>query len=159
MFVTHPRFEHYMPSFPESADENWWRAVTLFAASHWFLFEYALDVDGQLEHQTAFVSDEWTLLSCVSAVPVAARGAMKRFDRDLGRTGWTCRQVGALWLSAPAEIESVGVLLLQFEGETQLRDCKLAPVAPVPGRRLLSQHPLQLHVGVPPSSVTMRAPS
>jgi len=83
---------------------------------------------------------------------------MKRFDRDLGRNGWTCRQVGALWLSAPAEIEALGVLLFQFEGETQLRDCKLDAIAPVAGRRLLSQHPLQLHLGLPPASVTTRAP-
>lgn len=160
MFVTHPRFEHYMPSSPESDDEkSWWRAVTLFASPHWFLFEYTLDVDGQLEYQTAFVSDEWTLLSCVSAVPVEKRGAMKRFERAVGCTGWTCRQVDALWLSASAEIEAHGVLLFQFQGEAQLRDCRLEAVAPADGRRLLSRHPLQLQAGVPPRAGMMGAPA
>jgi hypothetical protein len=159
VFVTHPRFEHYIPAIPGTDDEHWWRAVTLFASSHWFLFEYALDVDGQVVCQTAFVSDEWTLLSCVSGVPADRRGAMKRFDRDAGSTEWICRRVDALWLSASAEIEALGVLLFQIEGETQLRDCRLTPVVSGGGRRLFSQHPRRLQVPVPPSAVTMLAPA
>ncbi len=147
MFITTPQYEQCMPDTPEQ-EPRWWRSVTLFAASYWFLFVYETGNDGEQGPETAMAFDEWTLFSLVSKTPVQARKAICRFEREGGRCGrWTPRWLEAMWVSGPSEVETTGVVLLQFEGEPGVRDIRMAPIENAPGRRLLFQTPRQEATG------------
>jgi hypothetical protein len=138
VFITVPHFEQLMPE-SVGPNQQWWRAVTVFAASHWFLFSYEGDWDGQKVAESAMAADEWTLLSLVSRIPASDRKAICRAEKVGAR--WEFRWLDALWIPAAAEVEGRGVLLLQFEGENFARDCRMEPMKPAPGRRLFYRAP------------------
>lgn len=134
MFITLPQFEQSM-SGSTAANQQWWRAVTVFAASHWFLFAYEADWEGQKVPESAMAEDAWTLVSLVSNISPGSRKAVARAEKVGAR--WHLQWLNALWLAAGEEVESRGVLLLQFEGEHVIRDCHMQPVPSAEGRRLL----------------------
>lgn len=134
MFVTSPQFEQFMPE-SLGPPQHWWRAVEVFAASHWFLFAYEVEWGGQKVPESAFAADEWTLLSLVAKVAPEDRKAICRAAKVGCR--WELCWLQALWIPAAAEVEGRGVMLLQFEGEEFVRDCQMQPVKPISGRRLL----------------------
>lgn len=131
---------------PDSAGANqqWWRAVNVFAASHWFLFAYEAEWDGQKVSESAMAADEWTLLSLLAKVPPEDRRSLCRMEKSGAR--WKLRWLETVWIPAAAEVESRGVLLLQFEDEQVVRDCQMNPVETVAGRRLLYRAP-EVQVG------------
>lgn len=138
MFVTLPQFEQFMPDVPGQS-QQWWRSVSVFAASYWFLFSYEADWDGQKVPESALAADEWTLLSLLAKIPAEDRKSLCRMEKSGPR--WQLRWLDAVWIPAAAEVEERGVLLLQFENEQVVRDCQMKPVDPVAGRRLLYRAP------------------
>jgi hypothetical protein len=135
LFVTEPEFEQYMPT-SVLGDQHWWRAVTMFGTSRWFLFQY-LAADGEQSHETALVVDEWSLIAAVGDVPETRRRSICRFQRENAGGRWELKWVDSLWIPAPIELEATGVLLVRFEGAADLLDSRLQPVPPREGRRLL----------------------
>lgn len=135
MFVTQPDFEQYMPA-TVVGDQRWWRAVTVFATSHWYLFQY-VSADNNETHETALVSDEWSLIALVGNIPRPRRRVLGRFQREEPGGPWGLRRVDSLWLPAPIEVEETGVLLVRLEGSTELVDSRMNPVPRREGRRLL----------------------
>jgi len=138
LFVTMPHFEQFMPD-PAQTGQQWWRAVSVFATSHWFVFVYESDWEGQKVPESALVADEWTLLSLLAKVSPEDRKALGRVEKQGAR--WQLRWVDALWIPAAAELEGRGVLLFQFEGDGAVRDRQMRPVEPQAGRRLLYRSP------------------
>jgi hypothetical protein len=118
-------------------DQQWWRAVTLFAASHWFQFVHEVPEGAEKACRTAIVADEWTLLSLLADTPAEDRKSVCRLEREKGRHRWTARWVDTVWMPAPTEVEQTGVLLLQFEGESCIRDTYMRCLEPREGRTLL----------------------
>lgn len=137
MFVTEPEFAQYMPA-SVLGDQRWWRAVTMFGTSRWFLFQY-LAAEGEQSHETALIADEWSLVAAVGEVPEARRRSICRFQRESAGGRWAMKSVHSLWLPAPIELEATGVLLVRFEGAADLLDSRLEPVPPREGRKLFFQ--------------------
>jgi hypothetical protein len=136
LFFTAPEHEQFMPSSTEST-QQWWRAVTLFAAPYWFIFLHEAESNGGHSLETSMAFDEWTLLSLVASTPPQRRRAICRFQRVAESGRWTPRWLQAMWCSSPTEAEARGVIVLQFEGESELRDVRLAPAPTDDGRTLL----------------------
>lgn len=137
MFVTEPEFQQYMPAELLGAQQLW-RAVTLLGMSHWFLFQYVA-AEGTQVPETALLADEWSLLARLGEVSQACRRSLCRVQREKVSGRWTQKWVDALWMPAPIELESTGLLLFRFEGEADLRDMRLQLVPLHEGRTLLFQ--------------------
>lgn len=125
---------------PEAAGsgQQWWRAVTLFASSHWFQFVHEVPESGEKACRTSMVADEWTLLSLLADTPPEDRKSVCRLEREQGpQTRWIARWIDAVWLPAPPEVEEAGILLFQFEGEACLRDTQMRYLRHRDGRSLI----------------------
>ncbi len=139
MFTTTPSYAQFTPAAVGN-DQQWWRAVTLFAASYWFLFVYEADREGEKEAHTAMAFDEWTLLALIADKPPEARKSVCRIAREVGLSDrWTPRWLESVLIPAAGDVESTGVLLLRFEGEAFVRDAHMNPLPPRQGRTVLFQ--------------------
>jgi hypothetical protein len=136
LFLTMPHNAQFTP-VAAGDDQQWWRAVTLFAASHWFQFVHEVPEGAEKACRTAIVADEWTLLSLLADTPAEDRKSVCRLEREKGRHRWIARWVDTVWMPAPTEVEQTGVLLLQFEGESCIRDTYMRFLEPREGRTLL----------------------
>ena len=137
MFMTLPHDAQFT-LVAAGADQQWWRAVTFFASSHWFQFVHEVPEGGERACRTAMVADEWTLLSLLADTPAQDRKSVCRLEREAeSHTRWVARWLEAVWMPAPTEVEETGVLLLQFEGESCLRDTHMRCLQPRDGRTLL----------------------
>ena len=137
LFFTEPSFEQYMPE-GALGEECLWRAVGMFCMSHWYLFQY-VSAEREQAPETALLADEWSLIAKLNDVPQARRCSICRFQRESLSGRWAMKSVDSLWLAAPIELEATGVLLVRFEGATDLLDSRLEALPPRDGRRLLFQ--------------------
>jgi hypothetical protein len=142
VFVSMPPFEQYMPSHLVVARHQFWRAVTLSLETPWYLFAYESEREGHKVPQTTLVAWESTLLELLASVPEADRKGVARVEMARGQIQrWAFSWIRRIWVPMSDELEETGVLLFQFEGETQVRDTHLQPVPANDGRVLLFTAP------------------
>jgi hypothetical protein len=129
MFVTLPPFEQFMPASLVGPGQKHWRAVTLSTESPWFVFVHLAEYGLRKVPQTTLVAWESTLLDFLAGVPAEDCVAIARLAKEDGTRGrWQLQWVEAMWQPAADELEETGHLLLQLEGDPQVRDVSLGPV-------------------------------
>ena len=155
MFVTMPHFEQFMPPSLAAPDHKYWRAVTLSLESPWYLFVYEAEYDGEMVPHTTLVAWESTLLEIVATIPPADRRGIARVEKERNPgTRWMVNWIETIWAAAAEEVEETGTVLLQLEGDSQLRSAHLEPVPARGGRELLfSAAPKRERVAVTPTPV------
>lgn len=130
-----------MPSNLVGPNQRHWKAVTLSVESPWYLFVYAAEYQGQKVPQTTLVAWESTLLQLLESIPSTNHRAIGRLDKSHSPgVRWKVTWVETVWVASAEELEETGQLLLQVEGDPQLRDAHLAPVPTRGGRRLVFSH-------------------
>lgn len=139
MFVTMPQFEQTGMSKVAGGGQKYWLAITASAlARHWYLFNYEAQVLDARVDLTLHVAWEETLLKLMELVPEQDRRAVYRVDRrDAGRLIF--RNVQAIWKAASDEEREGLVAVLAIDGERELVDPQLHPVARLRERQLVFQ--------------------
>lgn len=140
MFVTMPYFEQAMPAQLVAPNHKHWRAVTLSTEGPWFVLVYLAQYGRRKVPQSTLVAWEATLLDILAGIPEEDCVAIARLTKQDGIHGrWDMQWIDALWQPGEDELETAGIVLLQMEGDSQVRDAHLEPVAVRTGRVLLFQ--------------------
>lgn len=130
MFVTMPHFEQPLLSNLAGDGQQYWRAVTLSAYAPWYVFLYEAPVADARVLQSTLVAWEETVLNLLEVVPSDSwRGIYRLEPSGLKSGGWRFREVNEIWTPTEGERESGLTAVLLLEGDAQLRDPHLRPVA------------------------------
>lgn len=138
MFISSPGLVQHLHPSEVAPRQSYWPAITLSMERPWYLLIYDVACKGKMVSQTALVACDTTLSELLAQIPQADLTGIARLDRRPERgASWAFRWIGELWASSPHESRALGPLLFRLDGDQEVRDTRMLPVADEAGRRLL----------------------